>query len=80
MDKMIQDAAGDVTITNDGATILKQMSVLHPVARMVCVCSLAGQPLHKRGRVWYHAYTRVVPVLMQHLRLRGGHETALVKI
>lgn len=41
MDKMIQDAAGDVTITNDGATILKQMSVLHPVARMVrtwCVC------------------------------------------
>ena len=35
MDKMIQDAAGDVTITNDGATILKQMSVLHPVARMV---------------------------------------------
>jgi len=35
MDKMIQGASGDVTITNDGATILKQMSVLHPVARMV---------------------------------------------
>lgn len=35
MDKMIQNAKGDVTITNDGATILKQMSVLHPVARMV---------------------------------------------
>lgn len=35
MDKMIQNANGDVTITNDGATILKQMSVLHPVARMV---------------------------------------------
>lgn len=35
MDKMIQSANGDVTITNDGATILKQMSVLHPVARMV---------------------------------------------
>ena len=37
MDKMIQSASGDVTITNDGATILKQMSVLHPVARMVRV-------------------------------------------
>ena len=36
MDKMIQSSNGDVTITNDGATILKQMSVLHPVARMVC--------------------------------------------
>lgn len=31
----IQDAKGDVTITNDGATILKQMQVLHPAARMV---------------------------------------------
>ena len=35
MDKMIQASNGDVTITNDGATILKQMAVLHPVARMV---------------------------------------------
>ena len=39
----------------------------------VCICqimyrtSLAGQPLHKRGRVWCHAYTWVVPALMQHL-------------
>ena len=31
----IQSQGGDVTITNDGATILKQMQVLHPVARMV---------------------------------------------
>ena len=40
----------------------------------------AGQPLHKRGRVWCHAYTRVVPVLVQHLRLRAVRKTALVKI
>lgn len=31
----IQSDKGDVTITNDGATILNQMQVLHPVARMV---------------------------------------------
>jgi len=31
----IQAAGGDVTITNDGATILKQMQVLHPAAKMV---------------------------------------------
>ena len=31
----IQNSGGDVTITNDGATILKQMQVLHPAARMV---------------------------------------------
>lgn len=35
MDKMIQGSKGDVTITNDGATILKQMKLLHPAARMV---------------------------------------------
>uniref|UniRef100_A0A914PES8 Uncharacterized protein n=1 Tax=Panagrolaimus davidi TaxID=227884 RepID=A0A914PES8_9BILA len=35
MDKMIQTADGEVTITNHGATILKQMSVIHPTARMV---------------------------------------------
>ena len=31
MDKMIKSAIGEVSITNDGATILKQMNVLHPV-------------------------------------------------
>ena len=35
MDKMIQAGDGEVTITNDGATILKQMSVIHPTAKMV---------------------------------------------
>lgn len=35
MDKMIETGKGEVTITNDGATILKQMSVIHPAAKMV---------------------------------------------
>lgn len=35
MDKMIQAGDGEVTITNDGATILNQMSVVHPTAKMV---------------------------------------------
>lgn len=34
----IQEAKGDVTITNDGATILKQMKLLHPAAKMVIKC------------------------------------------
>ncbi|XP_044310086.1 T-complex protein 1 subunit delta [Varanus komodoensis] len=41
MDKMIQDGKGDVTITNDGATILKQMQVLHPAAKMLVELSKA---------------------------------------
>ncbi len=34
MDKMIQDGRGEVVITNDGATILKQMAVSHPTAKV----------------------------------------------
>ena len=41
MDKMIQDGKGEVTITNDGATILKQMKVLHPAAKMLVELSQA---------------------------------------
>ncbi len=35
MDKMLIDGSGDVTITNDGITILDEMSVQHPGAKMV---------------------------------------------
>ncbi|HET7644686.1 MAG TPA: thermosome subunit beta [Nitrososphaeraceae archaeon] len=35
MDKMLVDTLGDVTITNDGATILKEIDVQHPAAKMV---------------------------------------------
>src|ERR671923_2706170 len=35
MDKMLVDSLGDVTITNDGATILKEIDVQHPVAKMI---------------------------------------------
>src|SRR5437899_1601719 len=34
MDKMLVDGFGDVTITNDGATILDEMEVQHPAAKM----------------------------------------------
>jgi thermosome len=35
MDKMLVDSLGDVVITNDGATILKEIDVEHPAAKMV---------------------------------------------
>jgi thermosome len=35
MDKMIVDSLGDVTITNDGVTILREMAVEHPAAKML---------------------------------------------
>jgi len=35
MDKMLIDSLGDITITNDGATILDEMDVQHPVAKLL---------------------------------------------
>nr|WP_231844877.1 thermosome subunit alpha [Methanocella arvoryzae] len=35
MDKMLVDSTGDVIITNDGVTILKEMDIEHPAAKMI---------------------------------------------
>jgi archaeal chaperonin len=35
MDKMLVDSLGDITITNDGVTILKEMAIEHPSAKMI---------------------------------------------
>ncbi|TIC55228.1 t-complex protein 1 delta subunit (tcp-1-delta) [Wallemia mellicola] len=41
LDKMIQTSNGEVIVTNDGATILNHMAVLHPAARMLVELSKA---------------------------------------
>jgi archaeal chaperonin len=41
MDKMLVDTLGDVTITNDGATILKEIDVQHPAAKIMVETSKA---------------------------------------
>jgi thermosome len=35
MDKMLVDAAGNITVTNDGVTILEEMEIDHPAAKMM---------------------------------------------
>jgi len=35
MDKMIVDSLGDITVTNDGVTILEEMQIEHPAAKML---------------------------------------------
>ena len=35
LDKMLVDSFGDVTVTNDGATIVKEMEVQHPAAKLM---------------------------------------------
>src|SRR3989344_793918 len=35
MDKMLVDSMGDIIVTNDGVTILKEMHIEHPAAKMI---------------------------------------------
>ncbi|MEM5882948.1 MAG: TCP-1/cpn60 chaperonin family protein, partial [Candidatus Aenigmatarchaeota archaeon] len=35
MDKMLVDSVGDIVITNDGVTILEEMEIEHPSAKMM---------------------------------------------
>ena len=35
LDKMLVDDVGDITVTNDGATILKLLEVEHPAAKIL---------------------------------------------
>ncbi len=35
MDKMLVDSLGDVTVTSDGATVLDELDVQHPAAKML---------------------------------------------
>lgn len=39
MDKMLVDSLGDITVTNDGATILDNLDVQHPGAKMAVAIS-----------------------------------------
>ena len=35
MDKMLVSKDGDVTVTNDGATIVENMNIEHPIAKLL---------------------------------------------
>ncbi len=43
LDKMLVDEIGDVTVTNDGATILSMLNIEHPAAK---VLALFPQPIY----------------------------------
>ena len=38
-DKMMVDMSGDALVTNDGATILRELDTAHPGAKMIIECS-----------------------------------------
>jgi len=73
MDKMIQSGNGDVTITNDGATILKQMKVVHPAAKMLVELSQAQDIEAGDGTTTVVILAGALLDSAQKLLLRGIH-------
>lgn len=77
MDKMIQAANGEVTITNDGATILKQMNVMHPAAKMLVELSKAQDVEAGDGTTSVVVVAGSLLEAAQKLLLKGIHPTSI---
>ncbi|OLL22312.1 T-complex protein 1 subunit delta, partial [Neolecta irregularis DAH-3] len=79
MDKMIKTAKGEVIITNDGATILKHMSVLHPAARMLVDVSAAQDVEAGDGTTTVVILTGALLSAAEKLLRRGIHPTTIAE-
>ena len=77
MDKMIMGKTGDVTITNDGATILKEMQVFHPAARMLVELSKAQDVEAGDGTTSVVVICGALLDAAKKLLSRGIHPTAI---
>merc|ERR550532_3360379 len=74
---MIQDPKGEVTITNDGATILDQMRVIHPAAKMLVELSKAQDVEAGDGTTSVVVLAGSLMEAAENLLKKGIHPTAI---
>jgi T-complex protein 1 subunit delta len=77
MDKMIKSSTGSVTITNDGATILSQMEVVHPTAKMLVELSKAQDIEAGDGTTSVVVLAGSLLSEAQHLLEKGFHPSVI---
>jgi T-complex protein 1 subunit delta len=77
MDKMIEKGTGEVVITNDGATILSQMSVYHPTAKMLVELSQSQDIEAGDGTTSVCVIAGALLNACQSLLEKGIHPTAI---
>lgn len=75
--QQIQAGNGEVTITNDGATILKQMNVLHPAAKMLVELSHAQDVEAGDGTTSVVVVAGALLEAAERLLQKGIHPTAI---
>ncbi|MGB9927840.1 MAG: thermosome subunit alpha [Methanosarcina sp.] len=79
MDKMLVNPIGDITITNDGATILHDMSIEHPAAKMVVEVAQSLESSAGDGTTSAVVFTGSLLEKAEGLIENGVHPTVIVK-
>src|SRR5580693_1768118 len=79
MDKMLVDSLGDVTITNDGATMLKEIDVQHPAAKMMVEISKATDNEVGDGTTSAVIFAGALLEKAEELIDKGVHPTVIVE-
>ncbi len=77
MDKMLVDSLGDIVITNDGATILREMDIEHPAAKMVVEVSKAQDDEVGDGTTTAAVLTGELLAKAEELMDKGVHPTII---
>ncbi len=78
MDKMLVDGMGDVTITNDGATIMKELDVEHPAAKIMIEISKATDQEVGDGTTSSVIFAGALLEQAETLLEQGVHSTVIV--
>jgi thermosome len=79
MDKMLVNPLGDITITNDGATILHDMSIEHPAAKMVVEVAQSLESSAGDGTTSAVVFTGALLEKAENLIDNGVHPTVILK-
>ncbi|NKQ38856.1 MAG: thermosome subunit [Methanosarcinales archaeon] len=79
MDKMLVNGVGDIYVTNDGATILKEMDVEHPTAKMVINVARTQELVAGDGTTSAVVVTSALLENAEKLLEQGVHATVIIK-
>ncbi|MDY9925502.1 thermosome subunit alpha [Methanosarcina sp.] len=79
MDKMLVNPLGDITITNDGATILHDMSIEHPTAKMIVEVAQSLESSAGDGTTSAVVFTGALLEKAEGLIEKGVHPSVVVK-
>ena len=79
MDKLLVDSLGEVTVTNDGVTILKEMDVQHPAAKMLIEAAKTQDKEVGDGTTTVAIFTGELLKKAEDLITQGVHPTVVVQ-